>query len=43
MVDKIITLRRSQATRHVGRLAATQLVEVGRLMMVFLGFAQVRK
>jgi mRNA interferase MazF len=43
MVDKIITLRRPQVTRHVGRLTATQLVDVERLMMVFLGLAQVRK
>ena len=43
MVDKIIALRRSQVARQVGRLAASQLVEVERLMMVFLGLAQVRK
>jgi mRNA interferase MazF len=43
MVDKIITLRRPQVTRHVGRLTASQLVDVERLMMVFLGLAQVRK
>ena len=43
MVDKINTLRRPQLARHVGRLTASQLVDVERLMLVFLGLAQVRK
>jgi mRNA interferase MazF len=40
MVDKINTLRRAQVTRLVGRLTARQLVDVERLLLVFLGMAR---
>ena len=39
MIDKITTVRRSNVTRRIGRLTASQLVDVERLMMVFLGLA----
>ena len=38
MVDKITTVRRSNAHTVVGRLEATTLVEVERRLLVFLGF-----
>lgn len=38
MVDKITTVRRSNAHAVVGRLAATTLVELERRLLVFLGF-----
>ena len=38
MVDKITTVRRSNAHRVVGKLAATTLVEFERRLLVFLGF-----
>lgn len=38
MVDKITTLRRSNAHAAVGRLEATTLVEFERRLLVFLGF-----
>jgi mRNA interferase MazF len=38
MVDKITTVRRSNARTVVGRLEATTLVEFERLLLVFLGF-----
>lgn len=38
MVDKIITVRRSNAHTVVGRLEATTLVEFERRLLVFLGF-----
>lgn len=39
MVDKLTTVRRSHVVRRIGRLSAAQLVEVERLVMVFLGVA----
>jgi mRNA interferase MazF len=38
MVDKITTVRRSNAHTVVGRLEATRLVEFERRLLVFLGF-----
>ena len=38
MVDKITTVRRSNARAVVGRLEATTLVEFERRLLVFLGF-----
>jgi mRNA interferase MazF len=38
MVDKITTIRRSNAQTVVGRLEATTLVEFERRLLVFLGF-----
>ena len=38
MVDKITTVRRSNARAVVGRLEATRLVEFERRLLVFLGF-----
>ena len=40
MVDKIMTVRRSKMFRLVGRLTARQLVDVERLVLVFLGMAR---
>ena len=39
MIDKITTVRRSNVTNRVGRLTSSQLVEIERLVMVFLGLA----
>ena len=38
MVDKVTTVRRSNAHVVVGRLGATTLVEFERRLLVFLGF-----
>jgi mRNA interferase MazF len=38
MVDKITTVRRSNAPTVLGRLDATTLVEFERRLLVFLGF-----
>ena len=38
MVDKITTVRRSNAHNVLGRLEATTLVELERRLLVFLGF-----
>lgn len=38
MVDKITTVRRSNAGTVIGRLEATTLVEFERRLLVFLGF-----
>lgn len=38
MVDKITTVRRSNAHAVLGRLEATTLVEFERRLLVFLGF-----
>jgi mRNA interferase MazF len=38
MVDKITTVRRSNANTALGRLEATTLVEFERRLLVFLGF-----
>ncbi len=39
MVDTMTTVRRSNMTQRVGRLSSTKLVELERLIMVFLGLA----
>ncbi|WP_338145212.1 type II toxin-antitoxin system PemK/MazF family toxin [Cryobacterium fucosi] len=39
MVDKITTVRRMSVSQRIGRLSAAQLVELERLVMVFLGLA----
>jgi mRNA interferase MazF len=38
MVDKITTIRRSNAHAVIGRLPATTLIEFERRLLVFLGF-----
>lgn len=38
MVDKMTTVRRSNARTVVGRLQATTLIEFERRLLVFLGF-----
>jgi mRNA interferase MazF len=38
MVDKITTVRRSNAHAVIGRIEATTLVEFERRLLVFLGF-----
>jgi mRNA interferase MazF len=38
MVDKLTTIRRSNVGERVGRLTSTRLVELERLILVFLGF-----
>lgn len=40
MIDKLTTVRRSNVQTRVGRLTASQLVEVERALMVFLGLAR---
>ncbi len=39
MIDKLTTVRRSSVQEKLGRLGATQLVEVERAMLAFLGLA----
>ncbi|MEF2977988.1 type II toxin-antitoxin system PemK/MazF family toxin [Subtercola sp. YIM 133946] len=39
MVDKLTTVRRSNVSERIGRLSTTKLVELERLVMVFLGLA----
>ncbi len=39
MVDKLTTVRRAHVTQRIGRLSSTQVVDVERLLMVFLGLA----
>ncbi len=39
MVDKITTVRRASLGARTGRATATQLVEVERALLVFLGIA----
>jgi mRNA interferase MazF len=39
MVDKITTVRRTNVHSRIGRLSSKQLVELERLMLVFLGLA----
>lgn len=38
MVDKITTIRRSNARAVIGTLEATSVVEFERRLLVFLGF-----
>lgn len=39
MIDKLTTVRRINVQDHLGRLSATQLVEIERSLLVFLGLA----
>lgn len=39
MVDKITTVRRSSVGQRIGRLSTPQLVDLERLVLVFLGLA----
>lgn len=39
MVDKITTVRRSNVSRQIGQISAAQIVELERLLAVFLGLA----
>ena len=38
MIDKITTVRRSNLGQRLGRLSAAEVVQVNRLLAVFLGF-----
>lgn len=40
MIDKITTVRRTNAHKVLGRLEATTLVELERRLLVFLGFGE---
>ena len=40
MVDKLTTVRRSNAQVRIGRLSSAQMVELERLVMTFLGIAR---
>ena len=40
MIDKLTTVRRSHLGRRVGRISASDLVTVERMMTVFLGLAR---
>jgi len=40
MIDKVTTVRRTNVIRHAGKLSSAQLIEVERLVMVFLGLAE---
>lgn len=39
MVDKLTTVRRSHVQERLGRVTASQLVEIERAVMTFLGLA----
>jgi len=39
MIDKLTTVRRSALGAHIGRLTPSQLVELERALLVFLGIA----
>ncbi len=39
MVDKITTVRRANVVQRIGRLSSSQLVDLERLIIVFLGLA----
>jgi mRNA interferase MazF len=39
-VDKITTVRRASLGERIGRLTPTQMVDVERLVIVFLGIAR---
>lgn len=39
MVDKLTTVRRSNVVQHTGSLSPAQLIDLERLVMAFLGFA----
>jgi len=40
MIDKLTTVRRQNVAARIGRLSASQLAEVERAMLVFLGLAR---
>ncbi|WP_308465790.1 hypothetical protein [Rathayibacter soli] len=39
MIDKLTTVRRTNIRTRVGKLTPAQLVDLERLVLVFLGFA----
>lgn len=39
MVDKLTTVRSSNAVNRIGRASSSELVDLERLVMVFLGLA----
>lgn len=39
MIDKVTTMPRANLTEHLGRLPATDLVQLNRALTVFLGLA----
>jgi mRNA interferase MazF len=39
MVDKVTTMRRAHLGEHLGRIADSQLMQLNRSLMVFLGLA----
>ncbi|SEB36575.1 mRNA interferase MazF [Paramicrobacterium humi] len=39
MIDKVTTVRRTHMTNRIGRLASAQMLDLERLLMVFLGLA----
>lgn len=39
MVDKLTTVRRLNVTQRIGRLSSTQIVDMERLVVSFLGLA----
>ena len=39
MIDKIVTVRRSQVDQRIGELAAQDMVRLNRAVLVFLGLA----
>lgn len=39
MIDKLTTVRRTSVSERIGRLSPVQLVELERLVLVFLGLA----
>ena len=40
MIDKLTTVRRGNVVERVGRIAASQMVDVERALIVFLGLAE---
>lgn len=39
MIDKATTVRRGNVSRRIGRVSTSQMIEVERSMLVFLGLA----
>ncbi len=39
MADKVITVRKRNLGRRIGELSADQMIELGRVLVVFLGLA----
>lgn len=40
MIDKLTTVRRTHVQKRVGRVTSSQLVDVERVLMTFLGLAR---